>query len=160
MFKELLRTDNSPAQLFIRLALGVVMFPHGAQKVLAWFGGPGITKTLQAFAGMGFPAWSVVALMAVESLGAVLLVFGFLTRLWALGIAASITICMFLNHVQHGFFMNWFGQQQGEGFEYHILVIGICLALLIKGGGALSVDRKLSSGSKYLYARQSNRFLK
>ena len=160
MFKELLRTDNSPAQLFIRLALGVVMFPHGAQKVLGWFGGPGITKTLQSFAGMGFPDWSVVALMAVESLGAVLLVFGFLTRLWALGIAASITICMFLNHVQHGFFMNWFGQQQGEGFEYHILVIGICLALLIKGGGALSVDRKLSSGSKYLYARQSNRFLR
>jgi len=160
MFKEFLRTDNSPAQLVIRLALGVVMFPHGAQKVLGWFGGTGINKTLQAFAGMGFPDWSVVALMGVESLGAVLLVFGFLTRLWAIGIGASITICMFLSHVQHGFFMNWFGQQQGEGFEYHLLVIGICLALLIKGGGALSVDRKLSSGSKYLYAPQSNRFLK
>lgn len=160
MFKELLRTDNSPAQLFIRLALGVVMFPHGAQKVLGWFGGPGITNTLQAFAGMGFPEWSVVALMVVESLGAVLLVFGFLTRLWAVGIGMSITICMFLGHVKHGFFMNWLGQQQGEGFEYHLLVIGICLALLIKGGGALSVDRKLSSGSKYLYAKQSSRFLK
>jgi putative oxidoreductase len=160
MFKEFLRTDNSPAQLFIRLALGVVMFPHGAQKVLGWFGGPGIAMTLQAFAGMGFPAWSVVALMGVESLGAVLLVFGFLTRLWAIGIGAIITICMFINHVQHGFFMNWFGQQQGEGFEYHILVIGMCLALLIKGGGALSVDRKLSSGSKYLYGGQSSRFLK
>ena len=159
MFKELLRTDSSPAQLIIRLALGVVMFPHGAQKVLGWFGGPGITKTLQAFAGMGFPAWSVGALMVVESLGAVLLVFGFLTRLWAVGIGAIITICMFLSHVQNGFFMNWFGQQQGEGFEYHILVIGICLALLIKGGGAFSVDGKLSSGSKYLYARQSSRFL-
>ncbi len=159
MFKKFLKTDNSPAQLFIRLALGVVMFPHGAQKVLGWFGGPGFTKTLQAFAGMGFPDWSVVALMGVESLGAVLLVFGFLTRLWAIGIGASLTLCMFLSHVQHGFFMNWFGQQQGEGFEYHLLVIGICLALLIKGGGALSVDRKLSSGSKYLYARQSNRFL-
>lgn len=160
MFKKFLKTDNSPAQLFIRLALGVVMFPHGAQKVLGWFGGPGFTKTLQAFAGMGFPDWSVVALMGVESLGAVLLVFGFLTRLWAIGIGASLTLCMFLSHVQHGFFMNWFGQQQGEGFEYHLLVIGICLALLIKGGGALSVDRKLSSGSKYLYAPQSNRFLK
>ncbi|NTV56577.1 MAG: DoxX family protein [Deltaproteobacteria bacterium] len=159
MFKKFLKTDNSPAQLFIRLALGVVMFPHGAQKVLGWFGGPGFTKTLQAFAGMGFPDWSVVALVGVESLGAVLLVFGFLTRLWAIGIGASLTLCMFLSHVQHGFFMNWFGQQQGEGFEYHLLVIGICLALLIKGGGALSVDRKLSSGSKYLYARQSNRFL-
>jgi len=159
MFKEFLTTDRSPAQLFIRLALGVVMFPHGAQKVLGWFGGPGITKTLQAFAGMGFPACSVVALMVVETFGAVLLAFGFLTRLWAIGIGAIITICMFLSHVQHGFFMNWFGQQQGEGFEYHILVIGICLALLIKGGGAFSVDRKLSSGSKYLYARQSSRFL-
>jgi len=159
MLKEFLRTDNSPAQLFIRLGLGVVMFPHGAQKVLGWFGGPGFTKTLQAFAGMGFPDWSVVALMGVESLGAVLLVFGFLTRLWAIGIGASLTLCMFMSHVQHGFFMNWFGQQQGEGFEYHLLVIGICLALLIKGGGALSVDRKLSSGSKYLHARQSNRFL-
>jgi putative oxidoreductase len=159
MFRELLRTDASPAQLFIRLALGVVMFPHGAQKVLGWFGGPGITKTIQAFAAMGFPAWSVVALMVVESLGAVLLVFGFLTRLWAVGIGAIITICMFLNHVQHGFFMNWFGQQQGEGYEYHILVIGICAALLIKGGGAFSVDRKVSAGSKYLYSPHSSRFL-
>jgi len=159
MFKELLRTDNSPAQLFIRVALGVVMFPHGAQKVLGWFGGPGFTKTLQAFAGMGFPEWSVVALMVVECLGSVLLVFGFLTRLWAFGIGTSITICMFINHVQNGFFMNWFGQQKGEGFEYHILVIGICLALLIKGGGFLSVDRKISSGSKYLYGGQSSRFL-
>lgn len=159
MFRELLRTDASPAQLFIRLALGVVMFPHGAQKVLGWFGGPGITKTIQAFAAMGFPAWSVVALMVVESLGAVLLVFGFLTRLWAVGIGAIITICMFLNHVQHGFFMNWFGQQQGEGYEYHLLVIGICVALLIKGGGAFSVDRKLSAGSKYLYSPHSSRFL-
>jgi putative oxidoreductase len=158
MFKEFLKTDNSPAQLFIRLALGVVMFPHGAQKVLGWFGGPGMNKTLQVFAGMGFPEWSVVALMVVESLGAVLLVFGFLTRLWALGIGAILTICMSLSHVQHGFFMNWFGQQQGEGFEYHLLVIGICLALLIKGGGAFSVDRKLSSGDKYLYGPRSSRF--
>jgi putative oxidoreductase len=160
MFREFLKTDNSPAQLFIRLALGVVMFPHGAQKVLGWFGGPGITKTLQAFAGMGFPAWSVVVLMGVEFLGSALLIFGFLTRLWAIGIGVSITICMFMNHVQNGFFMNWLGQQKGEGFEYHILVIGICIALLVKGGGAISVDRKISSGSKYLYGPKSSRFLK
>jgi putative oxidoreductase len=160
MFREFLKTDNSPAQLFIRLALGVVMFPHGAQKVLGWFGGTGITKTLQAFAGMGFPAWSVIVLMGVELLGSALLIFGFLTRLWAIGIGVSITICMFMNHVQNGFFMNWLGQQKGEGFEYHILVIGICLALLIRGGGALSVDRNLSSGSKYQYGPKSSRLLK
>ncbi|MFO7461284.1 MAG: DoxX family protein [Desulfatiglandales bacterium] len=153
MFKALLRTDQSPAQLFIRAALGIVMFPHGAQKVLGWFGGPGISKTLQAFAEMGFPTWSVVALMVVESLGALLLVGGFLTRLWALGIGTSMTICMFMHHVQHGFFMNWFGQQKGEGFEFHLLVIGICLALLIKGGGMLSVDRALTQTSKLRYGK-------
>jgi putative oxidoreductase len=160
MFREFLKTDNSPAQLFIRLALGVVIFPHGSQKILGWFGGPGITKTLQAFEGMGFPAWSVVLLMGVEFLGSALLICGFLTRVWAIGIGVSITICMFLNHVQNGFFMNWLGQQKGEGFEYHILVIGICLALLVKGGGAISVDRKLATGSKYLYGPKSFRFLK
>jgi putative oxidoreductase len=159
MIREFLKTDNSPAQLLVRLALGIVMFPHGAQKVLGWFGGPGMTKTLQAFAGMGFPAWSVAGLMAVESLGAVLLVFGFLSRLWAIGIGASMTICMFLNHVQNGFFMNWFGQQGGEGFEYHILVIGICLALLVKGGGALSVDRRLCSVGNSLYSVRSSRLI-
>ena len=153
MFKALLQTDNSPAQLFVRVALGVVMFPHGAQKVIGWFGGPGISKTLQAFAGMGFPAWSVVALMVVESLGALLLVAGFLTRVWALGIGTAMTICMFMHHVQHGFFMNWFGQQQGEGFEFHLLVIGICLALLIKGGGLLSVDRAVAQPGKSGYGR-------
>jgi putative oxidoreductase len=153
MFKDFLRTDNSPAQFFVRVVLGVVMFPHGAQKVMGWFGGPGFVKTLHAFAAMGFPMWSVVALMVVESVGAMLLIVGFLTRLWAVGIGTSMTICMFTNHVQNGFFMNWFGQQKGEGYEYHILVIGICLALLIKGGGMLSVDRAVASSGKPGYGR-------
>jgi putative oxidoreductase len=153
MFKDFLRTDNSPAQFFVRVVLGIVMFPHGAQKVMGWFGGPGFVKTLHAFAAMGFPMWSVVALMVVESVGAMLLIVGFLTRLWAVGIGTSMTICMFTNHVQNGFFMNWFGQQKGEGYEYHILVIGICLALLIKGGGMLSVDRAVASSGKPGYGR-------
>jgi putative oxidoreductase len=153
MFKKLLQTDNSPAQLFTRVALGVVMFPHGAQKVLGWFGGPGIAKTLEAFGAMGFPIWSVFVLMLVESLGALLLVAGFLTRLWAVGIGAAMSICMFMHHVQHGFFMNWFGKQEGEGFEFHLLVIGICLALLIKGGGLLSVDRAVAQSGKSGYGR-------
>jgi putative oxidoreductase len=153
MFKDFLRTDNSPVQFFVRVVLGVVMFPHGAQKVMGWFGGPGFVKTLHAFAAMGFPMWSVVALMVVESVGAMLLIVGFLTRLWAVGIGTSMTICMFTNHVQNGFFMNWFGQQKGEGYEYHILVIGICLALLIKGGGMLSVDRAVASSGKPGYGR-------
>jgi putative oxidoreductase len=147
MYRFFYKTSNSPAQLFIRLALAVVMFPHGAQKVFGWFGGPGFAKTLQTFSGMGFPAWSTVLLMITETLGPLFLAFGLLTRLWALAIGTSITICMSLYHVQHGFFMNWFGKQQGEGIEYHILVIGIALALVVSGGGMLSVDRYL--GERY-----------
>ena len=145
MFKAFLRTDNSPAQLFLRVALGVVMFPHGAQNVFGWFGGAGVEQKLETFTEMGFPAWSTLALMVVELPGAILLIAGVFTRVWALGIGVSITICMFMYHVQHGFFMNWFGQQQGEGIEYHLLVIGICLALIIKGGGLLSADRALAT---------------
>jgi putative oxidoreductase len=144
MFKTIVRTDDSLVQLLIRVALGVVILPHGLQKVFGWFGGTGFLKTLNAFAGMGFPAWSTVLLMGVESIGALLLIVGFLTRIWALGIGVAMTICVFKIHVHHGFFMNWFGQQKGEGFEYHILVLGIAVALLIKGGGMLSVDRSLS----------------
>ena len=147
MYRFFYKTSNSPAQLFIRLALAVVMFPHGAQKVFGWFGGPGFAKTLQTFSGMGFPAWSTVLLTITETLGPLFLAFGLLTRLWALAIGTSITICMSLYHVQHGFFMNWFGKQQGEGIEYHILVIGIALALVVSGGGMLSVDRYL--GERY-----------
>jgi putative oxidoreductase len=154
MFKDFLETDKSPSPLLIRVALGVVMFPHGAQKVLGWFGGAGYAKTIQAFAAMGFPAWATVVLMATESLGAVLLVAGFLTRIWALGIGVAMTICMFMHHVQHGFFMNWSGQQQGEGFEYHILVLGIALALLVRGGGLLSLDGKIAgNGYRTSYLR-------
>ena len=74
MFKAFLRTDNSPAQLFIRVALGVVILPHGLQKVLGWFGGPGMEKTLQTFSAMGFPTWATGCLMILETLGAVMLI--------------------------------------------------------------------------------------
>jgi len=142
--KFLLNTDNSAAQLCIRLGLGVVMLPHGAQKLLGWFGGPGWSKTIEIFAGLGFPPWSTTLLILLESVGALLLIAGFLTRIMAAGFLTSMSICMFMNHVQNGFFMNWFGNQKGEGFEYHLLVFGIVIALIIKGGGRFSLDRALS----------------
>lgn len=149
MFNWFFRTDKNAASLFLRLSLGIVMFPHGAQKVLGWFGGSGYEKTIEAFTSkMGFPIWLPLLLMAIEFLGSIGLVFGFCTRLAAFGIGASMATCAYLNHIKNGFFMNWFGNQQGEGFEFHILVVGIALALMVRGGGLWSVDGALSKGKK------------
>lgn len=144
MVKTLVETDNSSAQLLIRLALGVVIFPHGAQKVLGWFGGPGYGATVTAFSALGFPLWAIILLMFSEFCGSLLLVLGLFTRVWALTIGAALAICLKMNHLQYGFFMNWFGQQQGEGYEYHLLALGIALALVVRGGGRLSLDRILA----------------
>lgn len=145
MIKAIFKTSDSVAMLFLRLALGVVMFPHGAQKVLGWFGGAGFAGTVESFqTNLGFPFVLVLLLMAIELLGSIGLLAGFFTRLSAAGIGSSIAVCAWMNHVQNGFFMNWFGTQQGEGVEFHILVVGIALALIIKGGGMFSLDRILS----------------
>jgi len=145
MFKALLRTDNNKGSIFLRLALGIVMFPHGAQKVLGWFEGPGYAKTIELFtAKMHLPALAVIALMITEFIGTLCLIGGFLTRVFALAIGFAMAVCAYGNHLQNGFFMNWFGTQKGEGFEFHILVVGIALALAVKGGGAFSVDRMIS----------------
>ena len=144
MLKRLLWTDNDPAGLILRLALGVVMFPHGAQKVLGWFGGYGASATIQGFTKMGLPPWLTVLVMAFEFGGSILLILGLLTRLAALGVGCVMAGAWITVHAKVGFFMNWAGNQKGEGFEYHVLALGICIALMIEGGGALSLDRALS----------------
>jgi putative oxidoreductase len=147
MFKMILKTDDSLTPIFLRLSLGVVMFAHGAQKVLGLFGGAGFEKTIEIFkTQMGFPTWITVLLMIIELFGSLGLIFGFLTRLCALSIGTSMAVCAYMNHLKNGFFMNWFGTQKGEGFEYHILVLGIALALIVKGGGLLSFDKALMKG--------------
>jgi len=144
MLKALIRTDGSKGTIFLRLALGTVMFPHGAQKVLGLFGGPGYAKTLEMFTGtLHFPVYAVILLMITEFAGSLFVIAGFFTRVFALAIGVSIGICAYMNHLKNGFFMNWMGNQKGEGFEFHILVVGIALALAVKGGGAFSVDRSL-----------------
>ncbi len=144
MLKALLRTDGSKGTIFLRLALGSVMFPHGAQKVLGLFGGPGYEKTMEIFTTkMHFPEYAVILLMIIEFVGSLCVAAGLFTRIFSLAIGIAIALCAYLNHLQNGFFMNWFGNQKGEGFEFHILVVGIALALVVKGGGAFSIDRKL-----------------
>jgi len=144
MFRRFLRTDDDVSALVMRLTLGVVFFPHGAQKALGWFGGPGASATIQGFAKMGLPPVVTVLIMAAELGGSLLLILGLLTRLAAFGIGCVMAGALFLVHAKVGFFMNWAGMQKGEGYEYHILALGLAIAVLIKGGGALSVDRALT----------------
>ncbi|WP_236018907.1 DoxX family protein [Geomonas propionica] len=129
----------------LRLFLALVMFPHGAQKVLGWFGGPGFSGAMDMFTKMmGIPY--LFALMAVltEFVGPLLLIAGLATRVAALVMAGEMVVAVALVHLHNGFFMNWSGKQAVEGFEYHILVVGMALALLIGGGGKWSADRVLS----------------
>lgn len=140
--KALFQTDDRWTGLILRLTLGLVMFPHGAQKLLGWFGGFGFDGTMGFFTQkMGLP-WLIALLIIIgESFGSVALLAGFLTRFTAASLAVIMLGAIALVHLPNGFFMNWFGQQQGEGYEYHLLVIGIAAALVVTGGGKWSVDR-------------------
>ena len=140
-----LRTNDSMAGLVMRLGLGVVMFPHGAQKVFQVWGGYGFDGTVQYFTTtLGLPYALAVLVIAAEFLGSLALILGFLTRLAAFGILCVMAGAIVMVHKDVGFFMNWNGNQAGEGFEYHLLALALALALLIQGGGALSLDRRLA----------------
>ena len=143
---SLIKTQKSLPALLLRLALGGVMFPHGAQKVLGLWGGHGLSGTFAMFTeSMGIPVALAALAITAEFFGSLGLIFGFLTRISAIGIACVMGTAMAMVHWQHGFFMNWYGTQAGEGFEYHILAIGMALALMISGGGTASVDLAISS---------------
>ena len=134
-------TDDSFSYLIPRIILGCVIFPHGAQKLLGWFGGFGFTNTMSYFTNTAGLPWIVAFLVILaESFGSLGLIAGFLTRLCSFGLICVMTGAIVMVHWPHGFFMNWFSKQAGEGFEYHLLVIGICIPLLIHGGGKYSVD--------------------
>jgi putative oxidoreductase len=139
----LLATDRSTLSTLLRITLGVVMLPHGLQKTMGWFGGYGYTGTMGFFASIGIPAFLGFLAIAAESAGAVALITGFGTRIAAFGIAVNMLVAATM-HKGNGFFMNWSGQQKGEGFEYHLLAIAIAVVLMVAGGGRWSVDRAVA----------------
>ncbi len=144
--KSLFQTDGSLSSMVLRVILGVVMFPHGAQKLLGWFGGYGFSGTMGMFTGqMHIPAVLAFLVIVAESFGSLALVIGLLTRVAAAGIACIMAVAVAMVHWPNGFFMNWFGKQAGEGFEYHLLALGMSLALIIAGGGRWSVDHALAA---------------
>jgi putative oxidoreductase len=146
MFKRLLATENDGATTLLRLALGVIFFAHGAQKMLGWFGGYGFSGTMGFFTGMlHIPAPLAFLAIAAEFFGSIGLLVGFLTRIAGLGILTNMIVAIAMVHHRFGFFMNWTGLQKGEGFEFHLLVLALAVYLMIRGAGAISIDHLLSS---------------
>ena len=147
--KNIFQTANSWSNLIIRVMLGIVMFPHGAQKLFGLFGGYGFSGSMSFFTDkMHIPAFFAFLAIMAEGLGSMGLIIGFLTRVAAFGILCNMIVAIWMVHWPNGFFMNWFGAQKGEGFEYHLLAIAICLAILISGGGKWSVDRAIAASPK------------
>jgi putative oxidoreductase len=141
MLGKLINTREETAPLVLRVMLGLVFFPHGAQKVLGWFGGHGLAGTLDFFTQtLGVPLILALLVIAAEFLGALGLIVGLLTRVAAFGIGCVMLGAVALVHWPNGFFMNWGGNQGGEGFEYHLLALAISVALMISGGGRFSLD--------------------
>ncbi|SEW45022.1 ester cyclase [Chitinophaga arvensicola] len=144
MKQRIFSTHNDWTGLILRLTLGLILFPHGAQKVLGWFGGPGFTKEMSFFTDTLHLPWLIAFLVIVtEFFGALSLIAGFASRLWAVAIIILFVGIIFIAHIDNGFFMNWFGTQKGEGYEYHLLIIGLSLAILCQGSGKYAIDNGL-----------------
>jgi putative oxidoreductase len=149
MFHKLLATSNDLTLTVVRLVLGLVFFAHGAQKMLGWFGGYGFHGTMGFFTQqMGIPAPLAFLAICAEFFGGLGLIFGLLARIAALGIMVNMMVAVAKVHSANGFFMNWTGQQKGEGFEYHLLAIALIIVVLVKGSGALSIDRALAGSDR------------
>lgn len=152
-------TSCSTAPLIARLTLGIVMFPHGAQKMLGWFGGHGFSATMGFFTGtMHIPAPLAFLAILAEFAGSLGLIVGLFSRLAALGIAVNMTVAILTVHLANGFFMNWAGSQKGEGFEYHLMALGLALIVIVHGAGAVSLDRLLAGNCSKPKSGSQNRF--
>src|SRR5437868_1414690 len=116
--------------------------------MLGWFGGYGFTGTMGFFTGaMHIPALFAFLAIAAKFFGGLGLIFGFLTRIAAFGIFCNMIVAIAMVHHNFGFFMNWTGAQKGEGYEYHLLVLAVTDFLMIRGVGAASLDRLVSSSA-------------
>ena len=148
MLRKLFQTDANWVLTLLRVVLGIVIFAHGAQKMLGWFGGYGFSGTMGFFTKtMGIP--TPLAFLAIRAVffGGLGLILGLFSRIAALGIGVNMLVAIAMVHRHYGLFANWSGTQKGEGFEFHLLALAIVLAIIIRGAGALSLDRAILTGT-------------
>lgn len=146
MKQIILKSNNDWTGLILRLSIALVLLPHGAQKMLGLFGGYGFSGTMVFFTETMQLPWLIGFLVIlIEFVAPFLLLAGLLSRVWALAVTMLMLGIIFTSHLDNGFFMNWFGNQKGEGIEYHLLMIGLSIALLFNGSGRYSLDSKLAT---------------
>lgn len=134
--------------LILRLALGIVFFAHGAQKVLGWWGGHGIEGFVGHVAQMGFPAWMGYLAAYTEFLGGIAVVIGLLTRLASLGLVSTMAVAIWKVHGANGLFLNGMCEPgRGNGFEYAMVLGAMALCLVFAGAGRISIDGFIRGGS-------------
>ncbi|WP_151703150.1 DoxX family protein [Nitrincola alkalilacustris] len=141
LFNTLIKTDSQWASLALRLPLGIIFAAHGAQKLFGWFGGYGLEATGQWMASIGLTPGYLMALGAgsAEFFGGILLIFGLLTRPTALILAFTMLVAIFAVHFEHGLFLS------NNGYEFGLALLSGSVALLLAGGGRLSLDRLLQA---------------
>lgn len=144
MLEILTKTTNDWTGLVLRLTAGLIMLPHGLQKTSGVFGGHGFKGTMDYFTlSMKLPWLISFLVIAIEFLGSISLIAGAFSRVWAIGMIGVMIGAIATTNYKNGLFMNWYGNQRGEGFEYHLLFIGICIAIILNGSGKFSIDQKL-----------------
>lgn len=145
LVKKLLKTHPNMGYSIARLTLGLVIFPHGAQKLLGLFGGYGYTATMESFTTqMGLPSFVAFSIIIIEFFGSISLILGLFSRFWAVSLIGMFIGIIYTTQLANGFFMNWFGNQAGEGYEYSLLIIGLALIIMVNGSGTWSIDKLIS----------------
>ncbi len=146
MLKRLIQTEDDIKLFILRITVGFVVLAHGVQKLFGWFGGHGVSSTIEAFGQwFGFPSFITVLVILADSFGAFFLMLGLFTRFMAASISMVMIGAIIFVHGRWGFYMNWYSEQRGEGFEFHLLILAICAVLIIAGGGKWSADKLISS---------------
>ena len=146
MWRKFLSTPHDVSAFVIRITLGGVLWAHGAQKFMGWFGGHGWIGTMQFFtSGLHIPVPLGVLAILTEFFGMAALALGLFGRAFAAGAATIMAVAIATVHHRFGFYMNWTTEpSRGEGFELHLLAIAMAVAIMIRGSGAWSIDRLLA----------------
>jgi putative oxidoreductase len=144
MIEKILQTDTDYVCTFLRIVAGIIIFPYGMQKLLGWFGGVGIEGTLEQMTVRKIPKFIAWLIIIGQSFGSIALIFGFLGRIAAGGLFIIFTGALIV-HLPDGWSMNWFGTKEGEGIEYHVLLLSLLLIIIVNGSGAMSIDSWLLS---------------